>query len=75
MAATKCQELFTTRGTHELETCLTGMENRVTPEMNQTLCRAFTEMEVEEALKQMQPMKSPRPDEFSASFFQQSFGP
>ena len=41
--------------------------------MNQVLGHTFTEMEVEKALKQMQPMKSPRPDGFSARFFQQSW--
>jgi hypothetical protein len=41
--------------------------------MNQALGRAFTEMEVDEALKQMQPLKSPGPDGFSAGFFQRSW--
>jgi hypothetical protein len=45
------QEMFTTEGTHGLKDCLEGMENRVTIEMNQALGRAFTEMEVDEALK------------------------
>jgi hypothetical protein len=49
------------------------MENRVTTEMNQVLGHAFTEMEVDEALKQMQPMKSLGPDGFSARFFQRSW--
>jgi hypothetical protein len=49
------------------------MENRVTIEMNQVLGSAFTEREVDEALKQMQPMKSPGPNGFSAGFFQQSW--
>jgi hypothetical protein len=60
-------------GTLGLETCLIGMENHVTTEMNQVLGRAFTEMEVDEALKQMQPMKSLGPDDFSAGFFQRSW--
>ena len=41
--------------------------------MNQALGREFTESEVDEALKQMQPMKSPGPDGFSAGFFQSSW--
>ena len=67
------QDLFTTEGIHGLEACLAGLDNRVTPEMNQGLGRAFTEMEVDKALKEMQPMKSPGPDGFSAGFFQQSW--
>jgi hypothetical protein len=67
------QELFNSGGTSGLEICLAGLENRITPEMNQVLSRVFTELEVDEALKQMQPMKSPGPDGFSAGFFQRSW--
>jgi lipoate-protein ligase B len=45
------QELFTMGGTRGLEDCLAGMENHITTEMNQVLGCAFTEMEVDEALK------------------------
>jgi hypothetical protein len=49
------------------------MENRVMAEMNQDLCQVFTELEVDEAFKQMQPMKSLGPDGFSVGFFQRSW--
>lgn len=52
------QELFTSEGAHKIEDCLIGLECHVTIEMNQALCREFTELDVDEALKQMQPMKS-----------------
>jgi hypothetical protein len=64
------QELFTTGGTHGLEDCLASMENRVATKMKQVLGSAFTEREVDEALKQMQLMKSLGPDGFSTGFFQ-----
>ena len=67
------QELFTSGGVQEIETCLAGLECRVTTVMNNALCREFTELEVDEAIKRMQPMKSPGPDGFSAGFFQSSW--
>jgi hypothetical protein len=39
------QELFNSGGTSGLEFCLAGLENRITPEMNQVLSRVFTELE------------------------------
>ena len=41
--------------------------------MNNALCREVTELEVNEAKKRMQPMKSPGFDGFSAGFFQSSW--
>lgn len=38
--------------------------------MNSELTREFTRAEVELALKQMAPLKSPGPDDFNPSFFQ-----
>jgi hypothetical protein len=49
------------------------MEARVTEEMNIGMLRNFTETEVEIALKQMHPLKSPGPDGFSACFYQRSW--
>jgi hypothetical protein len=46
---------------------------RVTEEMNIGMLRNFTETEVEIALKQMHPLKSPGPDGFSACFYQRSW--
>lgn len=42
-------------------------------DMNACLLWEFTSMEVEAALNQMHPLKSPRPDGFSACFYQQSW--
>ena len=43
---------------------------RVTNEMNQSLMKEFTKEEVEEAFKQMHPIKTPGLDGMSAIFFQ-----
>jgi hypothetical protein len=41
--------------------------------MNEDLIEEFTMIEVDEALSQMHPLKSPGPDAFSAYFYQQSW--
>lgn len=54
----------------EIEECLVGLEAKVLPKMNDTLMRSFSKLEVEEALKQMAPLKAPGPDEFGPCFYQ-----
>lgn len=46
-------------GTNDMEECLSGVEPRVTMEMNNLLLIEFTVVEVETTLGQMQPLKSP----------------
>ena len=50
------------------------MEPRVTDEMNEKLGKEFTDMEVKQALDQMNPHKAPRPDGMSACFYQKYWG-
>ncbi|XP_035551053.1 uncharacterized protein LOC118349651 [Juglans regia] len=50
--------------------CTQGVVSRVTDEMLQQLDRPCTVEEVEVALRQMSPFKSPGPDGFSAGFYQ-----
>lgn len=38
--------------------------------MNKSLTECFTKEEIVQALRQMTPLKSPRPDDFSLSFYQ-----
>ncbi|XP_042974770.1 uncharacterized protein LOC122306409 [Carya illinoinensis] len=63
------------KSTHPSSACIEqsiqGLESRVTGVMKQGLDREFTAREVEVALKQMSPFKSPGPDGFSAGFFQE----
>lgn len=56
-----------------VDVCLANLEARLTADMNATLLRDFTSMEVEAALNQMHSLKSPGPDGFSACFYQQSW--
>jgi hypothetical protein len=56
-----------------MEECLMGLESRVTDEMNGDLLREFSMFEVDIALKQMHPLKSPRSDGMSACFYQNAW--
>lgn len=53
-----------------IDQCLSKVAHRGTPEMNKILLNEYTPEEVKNALYQMAPLKSPRPDGFSASFSQ-----
>ncbi|XP_040990969.1 uncharacterized protein LOC121238196 [Juglans microcarpa x Juglans regia] len=57
-----------------IERCLVGMNKRVTIEMNERLSKRFTSVEVEEAVKQMAPLKASRPDGFGPCFYQNHWG-
>jgi exonuclease III len=67
------QKLFSTGGSTGSDECLAGLRTKVTPEMNANLLKNFTMVEVEMALKQMHPLKSPGPDGFSACFYQSNW--
>jgi hypothetical protein len=65
--------LFTTEGTAGMEEFTMGVQARVTAEMNARLVCRFEECEVDRALVQMHPLKSPGLDGFSTSFYQNSW--
>jgi hypothetical protein len=44
----------------------------ITEEMNEELCKEFSEKEIGDALFQMDPLKAPGPDGFPARFFQRN---
>ena len=46
----------------------------ITPEMNETLCKEFSEEEIGDALFQIGPLKAPGPDGFPGRFFQRNWG-
>jgi hypothetical protein len=47
---------------------------KVTPQMNDDLCRDFTKEEISDALLQIGPLKAPRIDGFPARFYQRNWG-
>jgi hypothetical protein len=63
-------KLFTTEESVGVVKCLSGIEQRVTNDMNTQLLKEFTANEISVALAQMQPLKSPGPDGFTACFYQ-----
>lgn len=67
------QALYTTEGSIGAEDCLEGLEARVTPEMNAWMLRPFVVADVETALSQMHPLKSPGPDGFATCFYQKAW--
>lgn len=53
------EHLFSSGEVCDVEDCLLGLEERVTPSMNSQLLAEFKEEEVEAALGQMHPLKAP----------------
>jgi hypothetical protein len=68
------QNLFDTDGVSGIEECISAVQVRVKPELNAMLSSEFTHEEVNTALSQMHPLKSPGPDGFGASFYQHHWG-
>ena len=64
------QELFTTANSTPSNATLDLVPNVITSEMNSMLTADFLECEVELALKQMAPLKAPRPDDMPSLFYQ-----
>jgi hypothetical protein len=66
--------LFSSQNPRGIDECLSYLDHRVSNDMNQFLLKPFTGEEVRNAMFQMNPLKSPGPDGFSAGFYQQSWG-
>ena len=64
------QELFTTANSTPSNATLDLIPHVITSEMNSMLTADFLECEVELALKQMAPLKAPKPDGVSPLFYQ-----
>jgi len=73
MAMDYYSKLFESEGTSNMHLVLDHVRRKVTDEMNHFLCAPFDETEVKNALFQMFPTKSPRPDGFPAHFFQRNW--
>jgi hypothetical protein len=52
---------------------LNFIEPRVTLDMNEHLCKAFTEQEISDVMFQMGPLKAPGPNGFPAMFYQRNW--
>jgi hypothetical protein len=68
------QDLFSSGSSVGVAECISGLTPRVTPLMNAELTKVFTAEEVNDALKQMHPLKAPGPDGFGVCFFQYHWG-
>jgi hypothetical protein len=66
------QNLFTSSNPSNYEEYIAGLEGRVTSSMNNMLMAELSSLEVKSALDQMDPMKAPGPDGFTAEFYQQN---
>ena len=70
MLTTFYVDLFTSSNPHDLERALDGVQSVVTEEMRIDLARPYTVEEVEFAIKEMAPLKAPRPDRMPPLFYQ-----
>jgi hypothetical protein len=68
------QNLFSTSVPGGVEEAIQGLERRVQPDMNAHLISDITDGEIEEAIFQMAPQKSPGPDGFPVEFYQDNWG-
>ena len=64
------QQLFTSSNPENLEAMLAKIPQLMTDDMNTSLTNTFIANEVERALKQMEPLKSPGPDGMPPLFYQ-----
>ncbi|XP_042962496.1 uncharacterized protein LOC122296768 [Carya illinoinensis] len=66
--------LFTTSSPSNYETCLDALETKLSNEMENWLLLPFTREEIYTSVTQMNPLGSPGPDGFPASFYQKHWG-
>jgi hypothetical protein len=65
--------LFTSQSAGFVEDCTNLVDTRVTNDMTNWLLHNFSEEEVQKALFQMHPLKSPGPDGYPAIFYQKNW--
>jgi hypothetical protein len=74
MATSYFKELFTRDPSVNSERLLDLTQQKVTSEMNENLCKDFTDEEISDALFQIGPLKAPGVDGFPAHFYQRNWG-
>ena len=62
--------IFSTTSPSSFEASLESINLRITADMNESLLKDFSEVEVRKALQQMHPTKAPDPDSMSPIFYQ-----
>lgn len=62
-------KLFTSSNVSHLEEVISSVQTKVTEEMNEKLCSAYSGEEVDRALKQMHPSKASGPDGLNPFFY------
>jgi len=67
------EKLFTAQSFGSVVDCTRFVDSRITDEMNNWLLHSFSKEEVQRALFQMHPLKSPGPDGFPAMFYQKNW--
>jgi hypothetical protein len=73
MATSYFKELFTRDPSLQSDNLVHLFQEKVTPEMNEALCKDFTDDEIGDALFQIGPLKAPGVDGFPARFYQRNW--
>jgi hypothetical protein len=74
MASSYFKELFTRDPFLQANGLVNLMQEKVTKQMNEDLCKQFTDAEISDALFQIGPLKVPGVDGFPARFYQRNWG-
>lgn len=65
--------LFTTSFPFNIADCISPLDHKIFPSMREHLSNPFTAKEVKRAVFHMKPLVSPRPNGFSAQFYQKNW--
>jgi hypothetical protein len=74
MATSYFQELFTRDHLLNLDELIGMTREKVTTEMNDNMCKEFTDDEISDAMFQIGPLKASGVDGFPARFYQRNWG-